>query len=180
MFPSVQVFQLASREAAKRPVMPKKHCKKYRCPEYIACGWTQQVVLLLQTVVRTWSHSNLATSIRNLKHRLPFNKEHAPGRVSSYPVERQATQAYHAAHHQVFSTPMTGVIQSCCDVLTGGHASHACMLFHHFLPYNNDSSCEGVDCFLKVTVTGMVIATATSKLVRVVTDSGQYAFDSGQ
>lgn len=60
--------------------------------------------LVMQTVVRTWSHSGFATSIRNLKHRLPFTKERAPSRASSYPVERGPTSG-HAPNYQVLAGP---------------------------------------------------------------------------
>lgn len=59
--------------------------------------WTKLHVL--QTALRKWSQSNIATSLRHLKHKLPFSKE--PSRPSSSAALQETIPAFRAAHQKV-------------------------------------------------------------------------------
>ncbi|DBA96781.1 TPA: hypothetical protein ACH3X3_012950 [Trebouxia sp. C0006] len=59
-----------------------------------------------KTALRTWSQSNIAASLRHLKHKLPFSKE---------PTSRAALQenipAFRAPHHKTAHTPVASRMQ---------------------------------------------------------------------
>ncbi|DBB00203.1 TPA: hypothetical protein ACH3X1_014034 [Trebouxia sp. C0004] len=57
-----------------------------------------------KTALRTWSQSNIATSLRHLKHKLPFSKE--PPRPSSSAAHQETIPAFRAAHHKATHTPV--------------------------------------------------------------------------
>lgn len=57
----------------------------------------------VQTVLRAFSHSSLATSLRNLRHKLPFSKDNSSHSCSST-VRQEASCGHHAAYHKVSAT----------------------------------------------------------------------------
>ncbi|KAL0038651.1 hypothetical protein WJX79_001697 [Trebouxia sp. C0005] len=57
-----------------------------------------------KTALRKWSQSNIATSLRHLKHKLPFSKE--PSRPSSSAALQETIPAFRAAHQKAAHTPV--------------------------------------------------------------------------
>ncbi|KAL3138626.1 hypothetical protein ABBQ32_006388 [Trebouxia sp. C0010 RCD-2024] len=63
-----------------------------------------------KTVLRAFSHSSLATSLRNLRHKLPFSKDNSSHSCSST-VRQEATYGHHAAYHKAQHAPRASRLQ---------------------------------------------------------------------
>ena len=62
------------------------------------------MVFAVQTVLRTWSHSSIATTLRTIKHKMPFSKE-ATRLASNCPVLQENIPLQHAGHQKVHAKP---------------------------------------------------------------------------
>ena len=126
----------------QRKLAPKAiHVQAANCvrPNVQHFGSGNTGLLCMQAILRTWSQSNIATTLRNMKHKLPFSREaqrpDGSGPASSY-VGRQQVCYSHVVNcmlwcrmarvdwtHSAWQQPL----QIICKVLHASTAGNVCL-----------------------------------------------------